>query len=207
MKVGIIGTGHMGSGLARHLSGAGHDVFVGSRDEARGQSVGADAGASGGSYTKAADHGEVVILAVPYWGIDESLRDAGDLSGMVLIDVTNPYKDDTYSEMHQFQGTSGAEETAKKTSASVVKCWNHVFAQIVNSSPDFKGQPATVFYCGDDEGAKKKTGALARDIGYEPVDAGPLSSARFIEALAGLVITLGYGVGMGTDIALKLIRR
>jgi predicted dinucleotide-binding enzyme len=109
--------------------------------------------------------------------------------------------------MHEFQGTSSAEETAKKTSTSVVKCWNHVFAQIVNSSPDFNGQPATVFYCSDDQGAKEKTAALARDIGYEPADAAPLSSARFIEPLAGLVVTLGYGVGMGTDIAIKLIRR
>jgi hypothetical protein len=47
-------------------------------------------------------------------------------------------------------------------------------------------RPATVFYCSDDRGTKEKTAARARDIGYEPVNAGPLSSARFIEPLAGL---------------------
>jgi prephenate dehydrogenase len=45
VKIGIIGTGNMGSGLARQLTAAGHDVFVGSRDEAKGTSMGEDMGA------------------------------------------------------------------------------------------------------------------------------------------------------------------
>ena len=74
-------------------------------------------------------------------------------------------------------------------------------------SPEFGGQPASVFICGGDEGAKGKVARLATGIGYDPVDSGPLSSARFIEPLAGPMVGLAYGVGRGPIQALRLVRR
>jgi len=208
MKIGVLGTGNMGSGLAGQFSTAGHDVFIGSRDSQKGKEKGAELGISGGSYREAAGHGEAVLFAVPWWGVDESLAEAGSLEGKVLIDCTNAYTDATYSEMVHFHGSSGAEEIAKKAQgARVVKAWNHTYAAIVNSSPDFGGVAASVFICGDDPSAKEIVAGIARDAGYDPVDSGPLSSARFIEQVAGLMVTLAYGVGMGFDQALKLVRR
>lgn len=89
----------------------------------------------------------------------------------------------------------------------MVKAWNHVYAQIVNSSPDFGGQAASVLLAGDDAEAKEAVAGLARDAGYDPVDAGPLWSAFNVEKVAGVMVTSAYVVGAGFDQALEIIRR
>lgn len=208
MRVAVIGTGNMGRGLGRQLA-ARHQVIVGSRDPERAKQVAGEIGAaSAGTYREAVEGADAVLLAVNWWDVEATLRELGDLAGKILIDVTNPYKDNTYSEQVDLPGSSAAEEIQKRLpGARVVKGWNHIFAQIVNSSPDFGGVPATVFLCGDDAGAKEAVAGLARDAGYDPVDAGPLWSARNLEKVAALMVTLGYVVGMGPNVALKLVRR
>lgn len=208
MRIGVLGTGRMGVGLGRQFAAAGHDVFMGSRSPEKGTQASVAVGGRGGTYRQAVEYGAIVLLAVPWSGVDESLRLAGDLSAKILIDVTNPYTDATYTQMENLPGSCGAEEIAKKArGARVVKCWNHIYAQIVNSSPDFGGQPATVFLCGDDAAAKETVIGLASDAGYSPVDAGPLASARLLEPLANLMVTLAYRMEMGTNQALRLVRR
>ena len=64
-----------------------------------------------------------------------------------------------------------------------------------------------MFYCGDDPAAKSTVAELIREIGFEPVDSGPLQNARYLEPLAEHMVHLAYALGMGTDQALKLIRR
>jgi hypothetical protein len=119
---------------------------------------------------------------IPWWGVDEALSELGEVDGRILIDTTNPYTDASYSELHEFPGSSGAETIQERVpGARVVKAWNHVYAQIVDSSPEFGSESATVFMCGDDAEAKR--------------------------VVAGLMVGLAYGVGMGTDQALKLMRR
>ena len=75
------------------------------------------------------------------------------------------------------------------------------------ANPAYPLGPVTMFYCGDDEGAKSAAAQLAADIGFEPVDAGPLSQARLLEPLAMLWIRLAVFGGLGTDFAFKLMRR
>ena len=209
MRIAVIGTGNMGTGLGRALAAAGHEVSVGSRNPERARAVAAEIGAADGAgYGEAAEGAEAVLLAVPWWDVDETLGALGSLEGKILIDITNPYLDATYSKMEEFPGSSAAEELQRKVpGARVVKAWNHVPAPVVHSSPDFDGVAATVFVCGDHGGAKQAVISLARDLGYDPVNAGPLSSARYLEALAGLVVTLGAGLGMGFDQAIALLRR
>jgi len=92
--------------------------------------------------------------------------------------------------------------------AKVVKAFNTAFAQIYHShSRLFGSRLPTMFYCGDDSGAKASVESLIKEIGFEPVDSGSLKVARYLEPLAMLVIQLGYGRGMGTNIALSLMRR
>jgi 8-hydroxy-5-deazaflavin:NADPH oxidoreductase len=91
--------------------------------------------------------------------------------------------------------------------AKVVKAFNHIYAQIIHSSPQFGAQNASVFYCGDDPTTKITVAKLISDIGFEPIDAGPLQNARYLEPLAEQMVQLAYALGMGTDQALKLIRR
>ena len=92
-------------------------------------------------------------------------------------------------------------------SARVVKAWNHVYAEIVNTSPDFNGRAASVLLASDDSEAKEAVARLARDAGYDPWDVGPLWSAFNVEKVAAVMITIAYGLGRGTDQALKLMSR
>ena len=195
MKVAIIGTGNMGTGLGRQFAAAGHEVIVGSRDPERARAKAEEIGAGAhGTYADAIAQAETFLLAVNWWDIEGVFPQLGDVEGKILIDCTNP-TDSTYSTPADLGG------------ARVVKAWNHVYAQIVNSSPDFGGQPASVLLAGDDAEAKEAVARLARDAGYDPWDAGPLWSAFNVEKVAGVMVTIAYVVGAGFDQALKLVRR
>lgn len=208
MRIAIIGAGRVGRGLGRRLVPA-HEVVIGSRDPERARAIGEEICAAGaGTYRDAAEGADVVVFSVPWWGVEEALAELGPLDGQIVVDTTNPFTDDSYTEMVEFLGTSAAEEIQKrKPAARVVKGWNTVHAQVIDSSPDFNGVPATVFLCSEDPEATEVVARLARQIGYGPVDCGPLSSARYIEPMAGLKVRLSYDLGMGTEQAINLIER
>lgn len=209
MKIGVIGTGYMGSGLGKLWAARGHDVSFGSREPARAQTLAGSVGtqARGGSVRDAATFGEAVLLAVPWRAVQGTLDAVGPLDGRILIDCTNPLTPD-YMTLLVGHTDSGAEQIARRApGARVVKAFNHIYAQIIHTTPRFGAQNATVFYCGDDAAAKETVAGLAADIGFEPVDAGPLNHARYLEPVAELMVQLAYGLGQGTDQALKLICR
>lgn len=189
-KVGIIGDGNVGSALRRGLERAGHEV----------RAVGNDAKA----VREAGAWASVVILAVPYAAVDGALRSLGDaVNGKPLVDATNALT----KEMQLAVGftTSGAEELQKKApAAKVVKCFNTVFAGQMDSGRTEGGQ-VSAFAAGDDAEAKKQVLELARGIGFDAVDAGPLKNARWLETLGYLAIQLGYVVGMGPKVGFKLV--
>jgi predicted dinucleotide-binding enzyme len=87
-----------------------------------------------------------------------------------------------------------------------VKAFNTQFAQRMDNG-GVEGQPVTAFVAGDDDASKQQVLQMARDIGFDGVDAGPLQNARLLEPLGFLNIQLGYVLGLGTDIGLKLVRR
>jgi len=209
MKVAVIGTGNMGTGLGRQFAAAGHDVVVGSRDPARAEAKAKEIGAvAHGTYADAIAQADAFLLAVNWWDIEETFPKLGNVEGKILIDCTNPYTDNTYSTPADLGGRSAAEVIQERLpGARVVKAWNHVYAQIVNSSPVFDGQAASVLLASDDAEAKETVAALARDAGYDPVDAGPLWDALNVEKVAGVMVTIAYVVGEGFDQALKIIRR
>lgn len=209
MKVAIVGTGNMGTGLGRQFAAAGREVIVGSRDPERARAKAEEIGAAGhGTYADAIAQADAFLLAVNWWDIEETFPKLGNVDGKILIDCTNPYTDNTYSTPADLGGRSAAEVIqARLPDARVVKAWNHVYAQIVNSSPDLSGQAASVLLASDDVAAKEVVAVLARDAGYDPVDAGPLWSAFNVEKVAAVMITIAYVVGAGTDQALKIVRR
>lgn len=102
--------------------------------------------------------------------------------------------------------TSTAEETQKKLpKAKVVKAFNTVFAP--NQSTGKVGnEQLTAFIAGDDLKTKQTVAQLTRDIGFDPVDCGPLKAARYLEAMGIMIINLGYSYGMGTKIGYKLVK-
>jgi NADPH-dependent F420 reductase len=209
MRIGIIGTGNMGSGLGKQWAATGHQVLFGSRDPQKARTLASAVGenASSGTYAEAARFGEAVLLAVPWRGVQDAIASAGAFAEKILIDCTNPMTAD-YMSLMDGHPSSGAEEIARwAAGAQVVKAFNHTYAQIIHSSPQFGGHTPTAFYCGDDPAAKTIVASLISDIGFEPVDAGPLQNARYLEPLAEHMVHLAYALGMGTDQALKLIRR
>ena len=187
-RIGIIGNGHVGSALARGLKTAGHDVKAIGNEQVRETALWA----------------EIAILAVPFQAIDSVLKEAdSSFDGETLVDVTNALG----VGMQWAIGftTSGAEELQKKApKARVVKAFNTVFAQHMETGR-LGDRQLTAFVAGDDADAKNSTLELARAIGFDAIDAGPLANARLLEPLGYLNIQLGHGLGMGTQIGFKLL--
>lgn len=190
MRIGVIGDGNVGGALARGLQRAGHEVRAVGRDK--------------GAIREAAAWGEVVFLAVPFGAVADIVRDAGEaLAGKTVVDVTNAL--DANMDLAVGFTTSGAEELQKKLpKARIVKAFNTVFAQHMDSG-HLGDESLTAFVAADDAGAKKTVLELARGIGFDAVDAGPLKNARLLEPLAFFNIQLGYVLGMGAQIGFKLL--
>ncbi|MBS1130726.1 MAG: oxidoreductase coenzyme F420-dependent [Proteobacteria bacterium] len=202
MKVAIIGTGNMASGLANTLAGAQHEVIIGSRDPAKAAALAEKIGhgAQGGGIEAATQLADVVILAIPYGGVAEAIKAAGSLSGKVLVDITNPISAD-YKSLVIGHTTSSAEEIqALAPTASVVKAFNTIFAQLLPTEAR-QGKTLQVFVASDDAAAKAQVSVLAQSIGFDAVDAGPLSNSRFIEPIGEMNIHFGYFLGKGTVVA------
>ena len=210
MNIGIIGSGNVGSGLGKLWAEKGHKlIFSFSRNPEKLKALAAaHNNASAGSPAEAVQQSEVILLSVRWETIGEAMKAAGPLQGKVLIDCTNPLNAEL-TGLAIGHTSSAAEEIAKMAAgAKVVKAFNTVFADIYHSeSRLFGSRLATMFYCGDDGDAKKTVVRLIRETGFEPIDAGPLRSSRYLEPLAMLMIQLGYGQGMGTNMATSLLRR
>ena len=194
MKVGIIGTGNVGSALAAGLSAAGHDVVVGSRDPATNQVNGTDVV----SQQAAAEQGDAVVLALPasvIVGVAGDLRDA--LTDKLVIDAANEYPAPSSDSPLATRVANAAP------GAHVVKTFNTIGANRM-ASPVIDGESATMFLAGDDPDAVKTAKTLARDLGFDPLVAGGLTAAGHLEHLARFWIHLSQQ--HGRDIGFRLLR-
>jgi NADPH-dependent F420 reductase len=190
VKIANIGTGKMGRGFARALA-ATHEVIVGSRDPDTASATAAKTGAAGGAtYADAAANADVVILTVPWRAMEETLAQLGDLPGAVVIDVSYPYNK---RERDALKGSSTAEVIQQRLpGARVFKGWNHVHA-VHLTEPEVNGIAASVLIAGDDPEGKDVVFSLARDMGFHPVDAGPLRATRDLEKLVGVMLFVRLG--------------
>jgi predicted dinucleotide-binding enzyme len=149
---------------------------------------------------------DVALLAVPWPGSKERLAALGNLAGKTLIDCTNPLLAD-FSGIELGHVTSAAEQIAAwSPGAKVVKAFNTASVKVM-LDPKFGDQRATMFYCGDDAAAKVTVKQLIADVGFDPVDAGPLVSSRYLEPLAMLYIHLAFRQGFGSNCAFKIMKR
>lgn len=203
MKITVIGTGNMGSAFAKQLSSAGHSVRITGRNIEKANVLAAQfANVSAFPAAEALGDSDVVVLATAYTDAAAALQSLGDLTGKVVIDITNPLSAD-YMSLTIGHVTSASEEIAKAVpQAHVVKAFNTLFAQVLADGPTFSDdQRGSVFVASDSERAKQTATALAQSLGWNTVNAGGLINARYLEPLAGLNIYLGYGAGLGTSIA------
>ena len=206
MQVAIIGAGNVGTALATSFTRAGHDVTIASRDAADAAAASAASGARiATSNTHAVTGAEVIVLAVPADSVPAIAAEIGAVAaGVPIVDVTNriafgadgPDIDTT---------SSNAEVIAALFPASpVVKAFNTLFASR-QLDPIVDGVRLDSFVAGDDAAAKATVLELARSIGLDPVDVGPLVRARQLEGLAFLNMTLNIANGGAWQSGWKLV--
>ncbi|MBV8553728.1 MAG: NADPH-dependent F420 reductase [Acidobacteriaceae bacterium] len=210
MKIGVIGSGNVGGTLGSRWAQAGHTVVFSSRDPASEEMkkllARAGGGARAASVAETAAASDVLLLATPWPANKEALASAGNMGGKVLIDATNPLLPDL-SGLAVGMNTSGAEQVAAwAPGAKVVKAFHTVGFNIM-ANPVFGSERAVLAYCGNDAPAKETVKQLATELGFEPIDVGPLTQARLLEPFALLWISMALAQGFGRDFAFKLLRR
>lgn len=207
MRVAILGTGTLGRALAVLFARAGHAPRFGSRQP--GGSLELEAGgatlvAPRLSCAAAVAASDIAVLATPWAGVETTLAAAGDFGGRTLLDATNP-EPESGRGLLLGHATSGGELVAGwAQGARVVKTLNHAYAETLLAA----GDPApTLFLCGDDAAARAEAAELLAGCGLDPVDAGGLVVARYLEPLAALLVELVRGRGLAPDAtAFRLLR-
>lgn len=169
MKIGVIGGGRVGGGLAQLWERAGHDVRVSTRTDV----------------AETAAYGDVVVLAVPAGEVETALAAAGPLEGRILVDATN-----------DVTGVLVRPVVDLARGARFARAFNTLFAPLYDQLATAETPPSLVFCAGDDE-ARAAVTTLIRDAGLEPVDAGGLDQVPLIDAFARLVIGIAYRQGRG----------
>jgi NADPH-dependent F420 reductase len=206
VNIAIIGTGNVGSGLASAFVGAGHHVYIAGRTAERASAAAATTGAEAvANPATAAALADVIVLAVPFGSVEALAEAIAPVSnGKIVVDVTNPAKEDWSGPL--FFGTgSGAEQIAAwLPAARIVKAFNTLFANNI-ADPSPEGIVLDGFVAGDDSDAKATILELAAAIGLNPVDVGRLSVARLLEPLAWLNISLNMQPGGTWKTGWKLV--
>ena len=208
MRVGILGSGLMGGKLGTLFARAGHEVvfsYARSRKKLEGLARDAGENARVGTPAEAARNADAILLAVHWSRIDDVLSQAGDLSDRVVVSCSLPMNaEDT--ELVVAHTSSGAEALAKKVrNAQVVCAFGTVPSEVLFSVFEVrrKAKRPTLVYCGDEKDAKAIAARLIRDVGFDPVDAGPLRMARYMEPFTLLVAQLAYEGDRGPELAYR----
>jgi 8-hydroxy-5-deazaflavin:NADPH oxidoreductase len=196
MKIAIIGAGNVGRALATSLTRAGHDVTITAAHPEHAVAAAGQTGATAGTSNAAAAAGaQVVVLAVPAQALGQIAGDLGStLDGKVVVDVSNrptPTPDGA--------ATSIAEELqGRLPGAHVVKAFNTAFASR-QADPSVGGIASDGFVAGNDATAKQTVLDVVESVGFRPVDAGSLASARTLEGMAWLNIQRNLAGGTWQD--------
>lgn len=211
MRVGILGSGLMGGKLGTLFARAGHEVvFSYARSEQKLKRLARDAkgAARAGTPGEAARESDALLLAVHWSRVDDVLKQAGDLAGKVIVSCSLPMNA-ANTELVIAHTSSGAEALTKKVPESrVVSAFNTVPSEVLFGVFEARRKAArpSLVYCGDDSGSKRIAADLIRDVGFDPVDAGPLRIARYTEPFALLVAQLAYEGEGGPELAYRLQR-
>jgi 8-hydroxy-5-deazaflavin:NADPH oxidoreductase len=209
MRIGILGSGLMGGKLGTIFARAGHEVvFSYSRDHKKLERLARDAGARAGTPAEAASTADALLLAVHWSRVDDVLQQAGDVAGKVIVTCCLPMNaDDT--DLVIAHTSSGAEALLDKVrQAHVVAAFGTIPSEVLFGvfARKGKGKRPSLVYYGDHEGAKDVATRLIRDVGFDPVDAGPLRTARYAEPFTMLVARLAYEGDEGPELAYRFER-
>ncbi len=208
MRIGILGSGLMGGKLGTLFARAGHHVvFSYARSERKLKRLAREAqpNARAGTPAEAARDADAVLLAVHWSRVDDVLKQAGNLSGKVIVSCSLPMNSDD-TGLVVAHTSSGAEALAKKVRrARIVAAFGTVPSEVLFGvyGARRKTRRPSLVYCGDDPGAKDVAARLIRDVGFDPVDAGPLRMARYAEPFTLLIARLAYEGDRGPALAYR----
>ena len=182
LKIGIIGTGHIGGTLATLWVGAGHEVLMSSRHPQELQALAHSLGpkAHVGTPAEAARFGEVVLMSVPYGALPQVGRDLkNDLAGKIVLDTGNPYpeRDGQMAVEARRKGT-GVASVEYLPGVRLVRAFNAINSGDLRSEAHRKGAPIAIPLAGDDPQALQVAEQLVKDAGFAPVVVGGLAKAR-----------------------------
>lgn len=208
MQIAIIGTGNVGSAIARGLRGKGHSVVLGSRSlsDAALRALAAETGSALALPVEAAAQAELVILALPWSAAETAVKALGNLAGKTVIDCMNPLGMADGTLGLTIGHTDSGGETVQRwlPAARVVKTLNQVGAEMMAENASLPHRPVQ-FIAGNEAGAKLKAAALLSDLGFEALDAGDISKSRLLEALAMVWINQSMFRGKGRNWAFAAI--
>ena len=206
MRIAIIGTGNVGSALARGLKGKGHEVWLGARNPLGVADLAAETGARAATPRDAAAAADIVILSLPWGAAEAAVAGLGDLAGKVVIDCMNPIgrKPQGMGLTHGHSTSGGEIVQGWLPRARVVKTLNQVGAEIMADTSALPHRPV-MFMAGNDDAAKAMVARVLADLGFEALDAGDLTRARYLEPFAMVWINQAIFRGKGRDWALAAV--
>jgi predicted dinucleotide-binding enzyme len=182
LKIGIIGTGHIGGNLAKLWARAGYELMISSRHPQELESLAHSLGPKVrvGTPREAAAFGDAVLISVPYGALPQLGRDlAPELAGKVVLDTGNPYpqRDGEMAVEARRVGT-GVASARYLPGAKLVRAFNAIKYTDLASQAHRPGEPAAIPLAGDDAHALSVAQRLVRAAGFEPVVVGNLSTAK-----------------------------
>jgi 8-hydroxy-5-deazaflavin:NADPH oxidoreductase len=218
MRIGILGSGLMGGKLGTLFARAGHDVIFSYSHsvqklkrlarEATAASRRSKGSAQTGTPAEAVRDADAILLAVHWSRVGDVLKQAGDLSRKVVLSTCMPMSKDD-EKLVVGHTSSGAEQLAKRIrKARVVSAFGTVPSEVLFDvfEARHKANRPSLVYSGDDRRAKKIAAKLIRDVGFDPIDAGPLTIARYMEPFTMLIARLAYEGPVGPKLAYSFQR-
>jgi predicted dinucleotide-binding enzyme len=208
MRIGILGSGLMGAKLGTLFARAGHDVvFSYARSGEKLQRLAREAGGSAraGTPAEAARDADALLLAVHWDNVDDVLRQAGDLAGKVLVTCSLPMSADDTGLVIGHTSSGAVALASKARRAHVVAAFGTLPSEVFFDVFERRHQPnrPSAVYYGDHQAAKDVAAGLIRDVGFDPVDAGPLKIARYAEPFSLLMGQLAYEGERGPEVAYR----
>jgi predicted dinucleotide-binding enzyme len=197
-RFGVLGSGEVGQTLAKGLSSNGYEARIGSRSPAKLAKFSKTSGIQAGSFEEVAAWGDAAVLAVLGTAALEVIELAGprNLKGKLVIDTTNPISQDPPVDgvIRYFTGPNESLMERLQSAhpeIAFVKAFNSVGSALM-VHPMLSGGPPTMFYCGNDAGAKAVVARLLEHLGWDGADMGSVAAARAIEPLAQLWCIPGF---------------
>ena len=214
MRIGVIGSGQVGQTLSDGFATHGHEARIASRSPEKLAAFSKSSGVATGTFADVAAWADAIVLAVKGDAAEEALREAGapNLVGKLVIDTTNPIAHEPPEDGVLRLFTSPNESLMERLQAAhpeakFVKAFNSVGSALMVGPAFPGGARPTMFYCGDDDGAKAMVATILEAFGWDAADMGTAKAARAIEPLCQLWCIPGFRNNEWANHAFAVLKR